>query len=92
MYGHSHGRFTSADPYNIILESQAEQEGFKASGGTQLTGTNSVSDAHELGHALGALKDDFSARYNKLSWYQSASSLYRENEKRSLERGRELAA
>lgn len=51
----------------------AARKGFKAEDGTTLTGANSVSDAHEFGHAWGAIKDNFRERYNNLSWYQSAS-------------------
>lgn len=69
-----------------IATKEGKSRGITGDDGNPLTATNATADAHEFGHAWSAIKDNFSERYNKLSFYQysAANELIDQNKRKSV--------
>jgi RHS repeat-associated protein len=64
----------------------AKEQDMKGDDGKLLTQTNETADAHEFGHAWGAIKDNFSEKYNNLypNQYFAGQALINENKQKSV--------
>ena len=69
-----------------IATKEAKSRGITGDDGNPLVSTNATADAHEFGHAWGGIKDNFSERYNKLSFYQysARTELINQNKNKSV--------
>jgi RHS repeat-associated protein len=64
----------------------AKEQDMKGDDGKLLTQTNETADAHEFGHAWGAIKDNFSEKYNNLypNQYFAGQALINQNKQKSV--------